>query len=343
MAITLTARPNRNRPTRRRPARRWRRVITALTVAGLLPVLIAGCTATSTRSARPAYTGDFPDPSVILSGGVYYAFATEAIGGHPAIQRVTSTDMKAWRVPAVADALQALPAWSDGTGTWAPSVQAVGNRFLLYYSTHQIGGHECLSVASAASPADQFVDTSKSPLLCLPYGETIDPSPFLAPNGERYLAWKGPAGSKGVATIYTQKLTADGLHLVKGTRGGLLSAKPTGWTRYNIEAPTVMFVGGRWLLFYSGGNYWQSTYSMGYAVCRGPAGPCTDMSAKKPWVGTHNGANGPGGQSFFLDGTGKLRMAYHAWGRTLGYSNGGIRQMWIDEVKIVNGLPVFPA
>jgi len=314
----------------------------ALTVAGIFPVLVAGCVTTSGRSPSPAYTGDFPDPSVLRVGPTYYAFATEAIGGHPAIQRLTSTDMRAWRAPDVPDALQALPSWSDGTGNWAPQVQQLGNAFLLYYSTHQRDGHECLSVAHAVTPADQFVDTSTQPLLCLPNGETIDPSPFIAPNGQRYLAWKGPAGTRGVATIYTQKLTADGLHLIPGTRGELMKAKPTGWTRYNIEAPTVMFVGGRWLLFYSGGNYWQSTYSMGYAVCRGPSGPCTDMSAKKPWVGAHNGANGPGGESFFLDGNGKLEMAYHAWGSTLGYSNGGIRHMWIDEIKIVDGLPIFP-
>jgi hypothetical protein len=34
-------------------------------------------------------------------------------------------------------------------------------------------------------------------------------------------------------------------------------------------------------------------------------------------------------------------MAFHAWGKTLGYDNGGVRSMWIDKVSFPNGLPAF--
>ena len=304
-------------------------------VAALLTALLTACE----TSKAPAYTGDFPDPSVVVAGGVYYAFATEAVGGNPRVQRLTSTDMRAWRAPAQRDALAALPAWADGYGTWAPTVVLVGGRYVMYYSAHQTGGRHCLSVATAASPADQFVDRSTRPFLCLPNGETIDPSTFLTPDGQRWLVWKGPFGPKGVATIFTQRLSADGLALVKNTRGSLMHAEPKGWTKYNIEAPSVFWFQGKYYLFYSGGNYWTSGYSIGYAICRTPVGPCTDMSARKPWVASHGDAKGPGGESFFVDLNGHIQMAYHAWGKQQGYANGGRRSMWIDQLAILNGVP----
>jgi beta-xylosidase len=323
---------------RRAGKRRSRvRVAGLAAVAALLTACLTGCE----TSKAPAYGGDFPDPSVVVAGGVYWAFGTEALGGSPHIQRIYSTDMRAWRVPAQPEALFALPKWADGFGTWAPTVQQIGNRWVMYYSAHQTGGHECLSVASAASPADQFVDSSTKPFLCLPNGETIDPSTFLSPDGRRWLVWKGPLGSKGVATIFTQRLTPDGLTLVKNTRGSLMQAQPKGWTKYNVEAPSVLYWQGKYLLFYTGGNYWTSGYAMGYAVCRTPVGPCTDMSAKKPWVATHNGAYGPGGGSFFIDLNGHIQMAYHAWGKVQGYDKGGKRTMWIDQLAIINGVPML--
>jgi beta-xylosidase len=314
-----------------------RRIVGAAAMVVLIPAVLTGCKPTT----KAAYNGDFPDPSVIRIGLAYYAFGTQALGGHPAIQRLVSTDMKTWRVPSPADALLALPKWADGSGTWAPAVWQVGNRLVMYYSTHQSGGRHCLSVAVAYSPVQQFVDKSTKPLLCLPNGETIDPSPFVAAGGVRYLSWKGPSGSKGVATIYSQRLTPDGLSLVPGTRGTLLQAKRTGWTSYNIEAPSVFWWAGRYYLFYSGGNYWSDKYAIGYAVCRGPGGPCTDMSVKKPWFATHGNARGPGGESFFVDLEGHIRMAYHAWGKTLGYNNGGIRSMWIEQIAILGDAPAI--
>ena len=304
-------------------------------VAALLAACLAGCE----TSKSPAYTGDFPDPSVVLAGGVYYAFGTEALGGSPHIQRLYSTDMRAWRIPAEPEALAALPKWADGYGTWAPTVQLIGNRYVMYYSAHQTNGHECLSVAVAATPAAQFVDQSTKPFLCLPNGETIDPSTFLAADGQRWLVWKGPLGTKGVATIFTQRMTPDGLTLVTNTRGSLLQAQPKGWTKYNIEAPSVLLWQGKYLLFYSGGNYWTSGYAMGYAVCKTPVGPCRDMTLKKPWVASHGDAKGPGGESFFFDLNGHIQMAYHAWGKVQGYDKNGKRTMWIDQLAILNGVP----
>ncbi len=317
---------------RRRGAHR----LIALAAVSLL-ALVAACSAHP--STRASYGGDFPDPSVFRVGGLYIAFGTQASGGHPAIQRVVSTDHKTWVRPAVQDALYALPPWADDSGTWGPDVTQIGNRYVMYYSAHKAGGRHCLSAAVATSPANQFVDNSTKPMLCMPNGETIDPSTVVGPYNLRYLVWKGP-DAKGVATLYAQRLTANGLTFT-GPRVVLMKAHKKGWTNYNIEAPTMLFTQNRWVLFYSGGNYWSSKYAIGYATCDGPLGPCTNRSASKPWVGSHGSARGPGGESFFTDAVGTLFMAYHAWGSKLGYSNGGIRSLWIDRVGILNGAPLF--
>lgn len=313
---------------------RSRRLVALLSISLLL--VLAACGAKP--SPKAVFTGDFPDPSIALVGNVYYGFATQAPGGHPAIQRIVSTDHVHWTVPAVADALQALPVWADDSGTWSPTLTHIGKSYILYYSAHEAGGRHCLTAAVAASPADQFVDKSTKPMVCQAGGETIDPSVFVAPTGQRYLLWKGP-NANGVATLFSQRLSSNGLYVL-GKVTQLLQAKPKGWTAYNIEGPEMLLSGGKYYLFYSGGNYWSSKYAMGYAVCAGPQGPCVDHSAAKPWFATHGNARGPGGGSFFTDSTGALFMAYHAWGKVLGYNNGGIRSLWIDHVTFLSGNPI---
>jgi beta-xylosidase len=299
--------------------------------------LLAACTGKFT--SQPVYGGDFPDPSIIRVNNTYYAFATQSAGGHPVIQRLTSTDHLHWKVTAEPEALKALPAWADDSGTWSPEVVLIGRTYVMYYSAHAAGGRHCLSVATAPSLADQFVDNSKTALGCQQGGETIDPTSFVGAFGDRYLQWKGPNGH-GVATLYSQRLSADGLSFV-GKSVQLVIAKKKGWTSYNIEAPSMVFAAGKYFLFYSGGNYWTDKYAIGYAICSGPMGPCKDQTVAKPWVISHGNARGPGGQSFFVDLKGDLFMAFHAWGKTLGYTDGGVRPMWIDKVSFPNGLPAF--
>ncbi len=318
-----------------------RRVVTRAAAVLMAPALIALAACAPNPSKQASYPGDFPDPSVIRVGTTYFAFATQAAGGHPAIQRLVSADHENWATPAVPDALAALPSWADDSGTWAPEVTQIGNRYVMYYSVHAAGGTHCLSAAMATSPANQFVDSSTKPMLCMPNGETIDPATVVGPYNLRYLIWKGP-DAKGVATIYSQRLTSDGLGFV-GPRAVLMKAKPGTWTAYNVEAPSMLFTQNRWFLFYSGGNYWSPAYAIGYATCSGPLGPCTDRNPKTPWVGSHGAAYGPGGESFFVDPNGAIFMAYHAWGKVQGYDKGGIRSLWIDQVGVVNGVPLFAA
>lgn len=74
------------------------------------------------QAARPSVQGDFPDPSIIHAGGLWWAFATNAGGSH--VQVATSNDFNNWIYKGGYDALPRLPAWvsRDRPDVWAPNV-----------------------------------------------------------------------------------------------------------------------------------------------------------------------------------------------------------------------------
>ena len=100
-------------------------------------------------------------------------------------------------------------------------------------------------------------------------------------------------------------------------------------------------IDGAYRLFYSANVYTSDDYGVGFADCAGPLGPCTNRSTTAPWLGSHGTARGPGGQSFFVDATGTLVMAYHAWNGVIGYDAGGVRALWTSPVAILDGDPVL--
>ena len=139
------------------------------------------------------YPFDFPDPSVILVGRTYFAYATNSVAGN--IQIIDSSDLAHWS--AIGNALPSLPAWATPNNTWAPSVAMIGGTFVLYYAANVAGtADECISVATASQPQGPFHDTSTAPLECQKsLGGSIDPASFIDTNGTQYLVWKsgGPA------------------------------------------------------------------------------------------------------------------------------------------------------
>ncbi len=84
-------------------------------------------------------------------------------------------------------------------------------------------------------------------------------------------------------------------------------------------------------LFYSGGDWTAglkgTPYSIGYAHCEGPFGPCHKVTKRKPWFGpSYNETVGPGGQEFLLDASGKPWVVFHGWAKgRAGYDHGGKR------------------
>jgi Glycosyl hydrolases family 43 len=254
------------------------------------------------------YPFDFPDPSVILVGRTYFAYATNSVAGN--IQIIDSSDLAHWS--AIGNALPSLPAWATPNNTWAPSVAMIGGTFVLYYAANVAGtADECISVATASQPQGPFHDTSTAPLECQKsLGGSIDPASFIDTNGTQYLAWKsgGPATSK----IWSQPLVPSGTSFVPGSNPTSLLVPDQPWEAGTVEAPDLVTTGGRYYLFYSGNDWNGANYAVGVATCTGPLGPCSDASPN-PILSSGSGIAGPGGASVFADAAGNFWIAFHAW------------------------------
>jgi beta-xylosidase len=291
-------------------------------------------------SAPPVAPVDFPDPSVLNAGGLFYAYATNS--GPTNVQVMSSADLAHWRM--LADALPVLPAWAQRGYTWAPNVVARGDAFVLYYTVREPrSGRQAISVASAAAPQGPFNDTSAAPLVFqLDLGGSIDPTTFVDLDGRAYLVWKADANAfNRPSSLWGQALSDDGLSLI-GTPTRLLD-HDAAWEAPLIEAPALILVEGTYYLFYSA-NWWASAgYAIGYATGSSPLGPFTKITTSGPWFAADAQVAGPGGQEFFFDAAGAVRMAYHGWDpRRVGYSRGA-RTLRLATVTFPGGRPVAAA
>jgi|GEM_PF-366567 len=299
---------------------------------------LGGVANSATFGRPPVAWRDAPDPAVIRVGNRYIAYTTNA---HLLrVQVMTSFDLVNWTV--VGDALPALGVWAadDFAKIWAPAVITSGGGYLLYYVAPDRGsGRQCIGTAWSAAPTGPFTKPAPEPIKCEgSQGGSIDPSVFER-NGARYLLWKTDANAIGQPTrLWSQRLAADGRSLT-GNPTQLLVSGAT-WERGIIEGPAMVHEGGRFLLFYSGSEWWEADYGIGYAVCSGPLGPCTKQTVSGPWEGDSSWSSGSGGAEFVRDPAGNLWMAYHGWTGAIGYESGGSRSLFIERVTVTGGVPV---
>lgn len=291
----------------------------------------------ASRLARtPVFRGDFADPFVLQVGTRFYAYATNAGGrnvpfGVATLRRAAALD---------GDALPELPAWTEPGHVWAPAVVALGDGYRLYYTTLDVAsGRQCVSVASSRSPAGPFVDRSAAPLVCqVELGGSIDPSPVVDDAGLA-LVWKSDGNCCGVPTrIWSAPLTADGTRLASAPVAILGADRP--WEGGLVEGPSMIPVGGSYLLFYSAGRWDSSSYATGYATCASVAGPCT-KPAEGPWLATDEEVAGPGGGSAFRLPHGPAFFVFAAWRPgAVGYDvPGAVRHVEVGRITFRDGAP----
>ncbi|HZQ57224.1 MAG TPA: glycoside hydrolase family 43 protein, partial [Acidimicrobiales bacterium] len=270
---------------------------------------------------------DLPDPFVLRDGARWWVYAT---GTGPANLQVAPSPDLATLGPST-DPLPQLPGWAEPGFTWAPAVLPRAGREVLYYSVRDAAsGRQCISAAVADTPAGPFVDASTGPMVCQTgNGGSIDPAPFVSADGTAYLLWKSDDNALGTRTrIGGQRLSDDGLSLV-GPRPALLSATAR-WEGGVVEGPAMAEVGGRYYLFY-GANHWDTPGAgIGYAVCTSPLGPCVNQSSARAWFATQGPLIGPSGPDPFVDATGRVRLAFHAW--AMDAAGHFVRSLWIGTL-----------
>jgi arabinan endo-1,5-alpha-L-arabinosidase len=304
--------------------------------------------ASSATYQNPVF-GSFPDPMAHFTGVEYYAYSTGS--RFPVIR---STDLVNWET--IGTAFATSPGWSSGN-PWAPSAlahsQPCADRppgstsnacYYLYYvglNNQLATPSNCIGVATADAPAGPFRDHGiltradgtvhpvRGPIGC---GDSagysnIDPAPFVdGATGKAYLylstghdasgAWNRKAG--------VIPLAADRIRASSSRR--VLFGATRSWEGGVVEGPWMHKRSSTYYLFYSGGNWSDASYGMGYATSSSPTGTFFKASAN-PVLKSTAAVIGPGGGSVTAGPHGGDWMVYH--GRAIA---GGPRTLRIDPL-----------
>ena len=326
-----------------------------LRIAAAASTALVG-TAAAAPSFVPVLEANFPDPHVLLADGAFIGYATNDGINLP---MATSKDLVYWSPvmnPAQPtrrlDGMPVLASWAKEGRTWAPEVQRIGGKYLLYYTAaNRKLDRQCIGLAIATSPRGPFRDSSAAPLICqAALGGTIDANTFRDGDGQLYIYYKNDGNAVGkVSQIWGQRLSADGMTLVGASVAIARDTRP--WEQKLIESPTMVRAPTGYQLFYSGGFFgWHdnqrfSPYAMGYATCAGPMGPCVP-SPSNPILNSFNDRqagciSGPGHQSIFTVGK-RTFLAFHAWAATKGCRKAADkRYLYVAPLSWKDGKPVI--
>jgi hypothetical protein len=341
-------------------------------VGAVASIGVAAAPPASATNWAPVHDSDFPDPSVLQFGGVYYAFATQnfAVPSETInIQAATSSDGVNWTPWSGSAVLPHVGSWAKPGDTWAPSVvrDNAHNDFVMYYTATEIQtGDQCIGVATSIFPTGPYTDNQPQPMVCQngtgysdptvdsarDLGGSIDPDIFTdASTGDSYLIWKSDGNhlSPPVSTTLWSVPLGPGFLPTGNSAPTPLMSDDQSWQSGIVEGPDMVETsttsGGSnptttyaYTLFYSGSLEGASTYAIGWASCAGPSGPCTDESRTAPLLTTSPGMSGPGGPDVYsvphFGGGTQLVMAFAAWqGSTIGYLSCGIRPMYLADLS----------
>lgn len=179
-------------------------------------LLLAASTLTAAAQDKPAtfknpvIDRSLPDPTVIRADdGYFYLYATEDKHNLPIYR---SADLVDWTFVGTAFTDQTRPKWNPRGNIWAPDINKIGDKYVLYYSKSVWGGEwDCgIGVATADRPEGPFTD--HGPLFIsreIGVRNSIDPF-YINEGGRNYLFWGSFHG------IYGLELTADGLKVKMG-------------------------------------------------------------------------------------------------------------------------------
>nr|WP_315158845.1 family 43 glycosylhydrolase [uncultured Flavobacterium sp.] len=159
---------------------------------------------------NPVVSSSMPDPTVILGkDGFFYLYATEDVRNVPILR---SKNLVSWTKVGTAFTESTRPNFEPNGGIWAPDINLINDKYVLYYSMSVWGGEQTcgIGLAIADSPIGPFVDKGKL-FRSNEIGVTNSIDPFyIEDNGIKYLVWGSFRG------IYAIELASDGLTVKEG-------------------------------------------------------------------------------------------------------------------------------
>lgn len=278
--------------------------------------------------SNPVINNSVPDPTVIRTPqGIYYLYGTENIRNVPVYASRNLVDWS-YRGTAFTDATR--PQMVPGGNIWAPDINLIGDRYVMYYSKSTWGGEwECgIGVATASRPDGPFTDVGKLFISSeIGVQNSIDPFYIEEDDGRKYLFWGSFRG------IYGIELSDDGLSVKPGAEKVQIAGTLT-------EGTYILKHDGYYYLFGSAGTCCEglnSTYRVVVTRSAQLFGPYVNKAGQPamennfvPLLNKSNRVVGPGHNSEIVqDDAGQYWMLYH--GFDANDPDGG-RKVYLDKV-----------
>jgi arabinan endo-1,5-alpha-L-arabinosidase len=286
-----------------------------------------------TYYTNPISSYSLPDPTVIQSpNGSFYLYATEDLRNTPILK---SSDLVNWQLTGRAFTNETRPTFEPKGGLWAPDINYINGKYVLYYSMSVWGGEQTCGIGIAVSENPEGLFTDQGKLFRsseIGVQNSIDPF-YIEENGKKFLFWGSFHG------IYGIELSSDGLSVKPGA-----TKKHIAGTAY--EGTYIHKKDGYYFLFASVGSCCEginSTYKTVVGRSVNLFGPYTDK-AGKPMMENHHAVVIQGDDKFagtghnseiITDKIGRSWIFYHA----VDKSNPKGRKLMLDEVKWVDGWP----
>lgn len=285
------------------------------------------------KYSNPVIDYSLPDPSIIKGeDGYFYLYATEDIRNLP-IHR--SKDLVNWEFLGTAFTDENCPDFEPNGGIWAPDINKIGDKYVLYYSMSVWGGEWTCGIGCAVSdrPEGPFKDCG---MMFRSNGikvqNSIDPF-YIEDNGHKYLFWGSFRG------IYAIELSEDGLSLKSGS-----SPVQIAGTAY--EGTYIHKRGGYYYMFASIGSCCEglkSTYTTVVGRSTSLFGPYLDKKGQSMMDNHHeilihknDSFVGTGHNSEIVsDNAGTDWLFYHA----VSVANPDGRVLMLDKIDWIDGWP----
>ena len=232
--------------------------------------LAASVSAQTAVYRNPIIDKNSPDPTILRADdGSFYLYATENTRNVPIYH---STDLVNWNLLGTAFTDETRPKWNAKGMIWAPDINKIGDKYVLYYAKSVWGGEweAGVGVAVANSPQGPFTDCGNIiDSRKIGIQNCIDPF-YIEDGGHRYLFWGSFHG------IYGAELTADGLSLKP-------DSKPRKVAGSFMEGAYIQRRGGYYYLFGSAGTCCEgakSTYRVTVGRSKNLFGPYVDKKGQ---------------------------------------------------------------
>jgi arabinan endo-1,5-alpha-L-arabinosidase len=277
---------------------------------------------------NPVINESLPDPTVIKADdGYFYLYATENIRNVPIYRSENLVD---WRRVGTAFTDRTRPQMVPRGNIWAPDINLINGKYVMYYSKSTWGGEwECgIGVATADRPSGPFTDVGKLFISSeIGVQNSIDPFYIEEDDGSKYLFWGSFRG------IYGIQLSDDGLSIKSGAQKVQIAGTLT-------EGTYIYKHDGYYYLFGSAGTCCEglnSTYRVMVARSENLMGPYVNKSGRPALENNFmlvmqksNKVVGPGHNSEIVqDDAGQYWMLYH--GFDAADPDGG-RKVYLDQI-----------